>query len=228
MHGLRLPACFMEVVRSSSRARGPQAVAARHLRSRARDQAGTWKRGRNCNTRQNLKWNSAECRMTRPRHGRYADLRLFLVGNFCSKAPKIQRKTFIRACVAQVEIWLRRFAAFEPLAEAIHDFDLERMETVSQAPLAARISRRRFRRAFTRFASPAAAHCTRSVLSITWRRRWPSSPSVPNPGSAGARPAGIAGPRIPHLRHLVQGRRQGCGGAHDRPPRNLYERRGLS
>ena len=34
--------------------------------------------------------------------------------------------------------------------------------------------------------------------------------------------------RIPHLRHLHQGGRQGGGRAHDRPPRNLYERRGLT
>src|SRR5262249_19147496 len=34
--------------------------------------------------------------------------------------------------------------------------------------------------------------------------------------------------RIPHLRHLDPGRRQGRRRAHDRPPRNLYERRGLS
>src|SRR5258708_12858370 len=35
-------------------------------------------------------------------------------------------------------------------------------------------------------------------------------------------------PRISHLRDLHQGGRQGGCGAHDRPPRNLYERRGLS
>ena len=36
-----------------------------------------------------------------------------------------------------------------------------------------------------------------------------------------------ARPRIPHLRDLLEGRRQGRRGTHDRPPRNLYERRGL-
>ncbi len=40
-------------------------------------------------------------------------------------------------------------------------------------------------------------------------------------------PAKNARPRIPHLRDLVAGRRQGGRGTHDRPPRNLYERRGL-
>ena len=38
----------------------------------------------------------------------------------------------------------------------------------------------------------------------------------------------IARPRIPHLRNVLKGRRQGRGAAHDRPPRNLYERRGLT
>ena len=40
-------------------------------------------------------------------------------------------------------------------------------------------------------------------------------------------PCQSARPRIPHLRDLLQGRRQGRRGTHDRPPRNLYERRGL-
>ena len=37
-----------------------------------------------------------------------------------------------------------------------------------------------------------------------------------------------AGTGISHLRHLQQSGRQGRRRAHDRPPRNLYERRGLS
>ena len=41
-------------------------------------------------------------------------------------------------------------------------------------------------------------------------------------------PASRAGPRIPHLRHLHAGGRQGRRRAHGRPPRNLYERRGLT
>ena len=41
-------------------------------------------------------------------------------------------------------------------------------------------------------------------------------------------PAAPARTRISHLRHVLQGRRQGRGGTHDRPPRNLYERRGLN
>ena len=41
-------------------------------------------------------------------------------------------------------------------------------------------------------------------------------------------PATIARSRIPHLRDLLQGGCQGRSGAHDRPPRNLYERRGLN
>ena len=57
-------------------------------------------------------------------------------------------------------------------------------------------------------------------------RRWPSCRSVPNHGSAAASRQ-IARPRIPHLRDILQGRRQGRRGTHDRPPRNLYERRGL-
>ena len=36
-----------------------------------------------------------------------------------------------------------------------------------------------------------------------------------------------ARPRIPDLRDLLEGRRQGRRATHDRPPRNLYERRGL-
>ena len=41
------------------------------------------------------------------------------------------------------------------------------------------------------------------------------------------RPRQNAGPRIPHLRDHVPGGCQGRRRAHDRPPRNLYERRGL-
>ena len=40
-------------------------------------------------------------------------------------------------------------------------------------------------------------------------------------------PASLPRSRISHLRDLLEGRRQGRGGTHDRPPRHLYERRGV-
>ena len=41
------------------------------------------------------------------------------------------------------------------------------------------------------------------------------------------RDAKVARSRIPHLRDVVEGRRQGRRGTHGRPSRNLYERRGV-
>src|SRR6266404_4723727 len=110
---------------------------------------------------------------------------------------------------------------------ARNDFNLERMETISPG------------RAWRKYRSADHAWHLRSPFCRDRCAAFVRRGRQRRPGFVAAcdrrqivvraaRTGGHARPRISHLCNLFEGGRPGRGGAHDRPPRNLYERRRLN